>query len=125
MEIAIFIIFLIIILAIIGGITSSNSRAVTGPPPVARPRTDTAQINKAPGISFPTKPDKANPDFIPRNNRVNVSRPPETAFKVKAPETFTGGKTKTDPAAPCFITGQPISSCACTECKRWRAKRVN
>jgi hypothetical protein len=124
MEIAIFIIFLIIIIAIIGGITSSNSRAVTGPP-VAGPRADTARISKAPEISLPTKPAKANPDFIPINNRAGVSRPPETAFKVKLPETFTGGKTKTDPAAPCFITGQPISSCACAECKRWRAKRGN
>lgn len=45
--------------------------------------------------------------------------------RVVAAITFRSSRTKLDLDAPCHLTGEPISSCRCEECKSRRQKHAS
>lgn len=142
MEIlALIVIIVIICIFILSSIGQSSAATADSPIPVLRPTTRTADLNKAPDGFFRPRSSNVADVFLPIDKSRPAIRPPRDMFR-PAP-TFSNQRTGVDhnlgyqnaeftiknitidADAPCYLTGQPIYSCQCEECKKWRAKHAH
>lgn len=84
----------------------------------------TAEIGRLPVRGFtPRRSDNGNFSLTDVEGSF-VPKAPINMFKPREAMVFSSRGTKMDLDAPCYLTGQPISSCRCEECKSWRQKHV-
>lgn len=57
---------------------------------------------------------------VPTNKNTPLVKPLEYLFNPISPRLSRCQATKFNLDAPCYLTGQPMSSCQCGQCKEWR-----
>ena len=125
MEILAIIAVLTIIGVLIFSYAPRGSSSGTPPKTAQRPTALTTGLIRVRERPFRPRPMGTQNLFAPTNRARELIRPPTEIFKPFEFQVFKGFGARIDPTAPCYLTGQPTSSCGCEECKEWRARNVN
>jgi len=122
MEILGVIVILILVILLLVGLSSRSSARAPENRQMFGATNKTAEIARLPDRLF--APRRADSDHFlnPGTAEGFIPKAPVSVFKPKTEMVFSSRGTKMDLDAPCYLTGQPMSSCTCEECKTWRLK---
>jgi hypothetical protein len=138
MEILVLIVGIIVVILLCVGLSSRSFVRAPDHRGTFGPTKTTNEISRSPDRFFAPRRSDTGTSPHSCNEGVFIPKAPKRLLKAEAPgrfsqaaekltgelEGFRPNGLKIDWAAPCYLTGQPISSCRCEECKTWRLKHA-